>query len=584
MTHSSSGDSPRRRPNRVFRLLRASPLWRTVLAVASSVVSLLGCERPPPTFQALLDGEVEVAAAEREGLANLAQVLGVDPSELYVSDSSYDLTKDGRAGGAVISDGHVIQIHLSQEEPTEISDPGVFDPFLRLRRLEIDNPMPDLEGFGPLPELVKLYGLVHTARGFEALAGSPKLRRLSLEDSPIEDLEALPPLPALEGLNIRVTGSESPVGLRSLAGIGDFPSLDTLRLSRPEVEDLSPLARLPNLRRLYVSSGSLTSLSTLPVLEALEELSMVGGELRTLERMPSLPNLTSLSLRSNELRDLEGIPRLPKLEKLNVEGNPLESLEALAPEAAPGEGPSPRPEASDHPLLPALADLDISNTEVSDLSPIRHLPALERVDLQLTSVERLPVIGYTGADRVHYEIKGKKGYELYLDYYRRFFGGQGYAESLPSLTGSMDGVRGSLRSRKVGNRIEVSGTRTIEEVRGAVAMTVKDDMEFGETRPLNLSGEASVESGTLRIHTYVDVDFGMLAEMDTDYRPDREPGIRVGDPRDPGTYVTGYSYDEIRPGEPVSFGGEAVTRGTSWQIVLEAVDGPVKGVRLEFEP
>ena len=113
-----------------------------------------------------------------------------------------------------------------------------------------------------------------------ALAPLAELRRLSLQSQPLEDLEGIQHLGALERLELRGCGDLADVSaaftlqklralelsgcpLRSIEGVQNLTELEELDLSYTEVDDLRPLLELPALRRVRLSADMSAALDSL---------------------------------------------------------------------------------------------------------------------------------------------------------------------------------------------------------------------------------------------------------------------------------------------------------------------------------
>ena len=89
-----------------------------------------------------------------------------------------------------------------------------------------------------------------------------------------------------------------------------------------------------------------------------------------------LPALASLDLTGSQVTSLAGMPVLPALASLDLSGSQVTSL-------------------ADMPVLPALASLDLSCSQVTSLAGMPVLPALASLDLsysQVTSLAGMPVL------------------------------------------------------------------------------------------------------------------------------------------------------------------------------------------------
>ena len=98
--------------------------------------------------------------------------------------------------------------------------------------------------------------------------------------------------------------------------------------------DLTGLSRLPAildapLRRLSINLNRVTSLAGVEQFPGLESLGCHGNQVEDLEPVSSLGGLTSLFVIDNEIADLAPIAGLTRLEDLHLGGNRVETLDVL---------------------------------------------------------------------------------------------------------------------------------------------------------------------------------------------------------------------------------------------------------------
>ncbi len=155
-----------------------------------------------------------------------------------------------------------------------------------------------------------------------------------------------------------------------------------------DLDDLSPLRGLSALQRLEVRGIGVTDLSPVERLTALRELELWETNVSSLEPLRRLDKLTRLVVFGvgNETGpdqdppdglDLRAVAALPLLEELNLNESPVDDLSPL-------KG------------LSRLRALFLGATLVEDLSPLAALGDLERLDLHETNVTDLsPLVGLT---------------------------------------------------------------------------------------------------------------------------------------------------------------------------------------------
>ncbi|MBN8217248.1 MAG: leucine-rich repeat domain-containing protein [Spirochaetes bacterium] len=101
------------------------------------------------------------------------------------------------------------------------------------------------------------------------------------------------------------------MGIEDIAGIGLFPNLRLLDLSRNLLEDIDEIGELASLEELYLGENRVTDLLLLSACK----------------------RLRILDLSQNRVRDLSSLLELPELEYVNLTGNPVDPKQAAALEA-----------------------------------------------------------------------------------------------------------------------------------------------------------------------------------------------------------------------------------------------------------
>lgn len=106
--------------------------------------------------------------------------------------------------------------------------------------------------------------------------------------------------------------------VKSIEGIQNFTSLDTLFLFNLPVIDLSPATGLKNLQNLTVSEKSVTDLSCLSELKNLKSLSLWDTQIEDFSPLMSLANLLELNIETDRNIDTESLGDLKNLESLTI--------------------------------------------------------------------------------------------------------------------------------------------------------------------------------------------------------------------------------------------------------------------------
>ena len=120
---------------------------------------------------------------------------------------------------------------------------------------------------------------------------------------------------ALGGVDYRTDITELVIEnteLSSVYGLEKFDCLETVRLSRNRIENISA----------FQNTHSRTTLRT---------LDLGFNQIQDVTPLSALTALESLDLRSNQIGSVESLRRLHQLKKLNLSGNPLsaEQIEEL---------------------------------------------------------------------------------------------------------------------------------------------------------------------------------------------------------------------------------------------------------------
>ncbi|PRQ09486.1 leucine-rich repeat domain-containing protein [Enhygromyxa salina] len=203
----------------------------------------------------------------------------------------------------------------------------------------------------------------------EQLAELDQLEALEVEGGTARGIEALAELPHLRRLGLRRFDGD-------LAGLArGFTQLRSLELSaRANVtqlgpEALTPLAQLTDLRELVLSDGGWEQLEPLVDLRALERLDLRSTDVSNLEPLAAMTDMRELDLSGcTHLTNLEPIAALTKLERLEIGYTRVRQLRPLAG-------------------LRALQVVELAGTPVHDLSPLFELPKLRKVGVAACEID-----------------------------------------------------------------------------------------------------------------------------------------------------------------------------------------------------
>ena len=374
-----------------------APVTSLDFSNAKHLSSLEGMFIPPTVTSLNLRSSGIATLAGMEALRKLAKL---DLSRTSLSDL---------AGSPELP--ALTELSLSSTNLKSVSRMQIF-PALRVLDLSYNWGLNSLAGMPVQPELAIL-NLTRT--GLENLAGFPafpKLTELRLGSSSLTSLAGMPVLPSLITLILadmpKLSLSSMPVqpllatvklsGV-NISGMPDQPQLASLELSD---SNLAGMPRLSSLTKLKLSSLNLAGMLDLPALRELEledvplaglpalsklaaltisSDSYIGNVAISFSGMPVLPSLTSLRVGGGIFRrvnsaSLTGMPVQPKLASINFSHSMLKSLD-------------------DMPLLPALTELDLSDTPLSNLVGMPNLPKLATLDVsntELTTLEGMPLL------------------------------------------------------------------------------------------------------------------------------------------------------------------------------------------------
>ena len=250
-----------------------------------------------------------------------------------------------------------------------------------------------------------------------ALAQCRELKHLVLRDNAVADLQPLMNLPALEKLDL---SNNAVSDLRPLIGLG---SLRNLNASGNQISDTSAVGAMSGLTSLDLSGNPITDFSGLKKLNNLQRLSLkdTGVEDADLKIFEDMPSLTSLSLENNPgisdefmgflrsalpdcsishselvylvdfggavvrsdvteldmsslgISDLKGLERFTALETVRLDHNTLSDLYFFKHCAS----------------RESIRSVSLADNQITDLSPLVNLTALEDLDLSGNQIENL---------------------------------------------------------------------------------------------------------------------------------------------------------------------------------------------------
>lgn len=253
-------------------------------------------------------------------------------------------------------------------------DVGVFFDMPGLEELYFEQaPDIDITPIGCLSRLKVLNLCFSKVTDFSPIRHLHRLEELSLQEAPIKDLTFLSNLPSLTKLEIpscQITdlGPLTNLGtleelqlqwapIKDIRPLKNLTNLKKLILQETPVSDLSPLSTAVALRELNISRSSATDLSSLKNMKALEELNAASTGVHDLEPLSRLHSLKELTLSSTKVRDFKPLSGLSGLVELTADSVPAVGLDLAD--------------------MPSLKRIDITDSQVSDISCMSNLPELE---------------------------------------------------------------------------------------------------------------------------------------------------------------------------------------------------------------
>ena len=193
-----------------------------------------------------------------------------------------------------------------------------------------------------------------------------KLRTLTINENRAKGapslLTALPVLASVRSLEWTWRNDDERGAPEDLSRLGQlFPALERLTLANVEVASTDPIGALADLQELELSDVHSKRPSTLRFLAALPKLRVLA-----LREVPEYLG----GARSRPPHSLEILPELRKLERLDLSGTEISDLSQLV-------------------SLSELGELGLTDTAVTDLSPLAKLPKLAVVRLAQAAVTDL---------------------------------------------------------------------------------------------------------------------------------------------------------------------------------------------------
>jgi hypothetical protein len=163
----------------------------------------------------------------------------------------------------------------------------------------------------------------------------------------------------------------SALGIASLVGIQNLPSLWDLDLNKNEITDIGPLAGLSDLWFLNLNFNSLTDIAAVSGLEGLDNLSLEYNPITDIQPLSGLTGLTDLRLGATSVADYGPLGALTSLEYLGLSDNSITDVSSLSGLLSGHAG---------------LRYLGLSDNAITDIEPLGELTSVTNLGLSGNSL------------------------------------------------------------------------------------------------------------------------------------------------------------------------------------------------------
>lgn len=256
--------------------------------------------------------------------------------------------------------------------PSIVSDLSVIPLIQNLEYFKLDSYM--VSDLMPLKDALKLTTLdLSIDNGILVLNGNPVVSSLS-------DINPLAFLTNLKSLRLGSMGAIDKI--TDISALSSLVNLETLVLINLPMTDISPLSSLVNLKSLALTGAiEVTDLSPIENLSMLEELSISGNILLTNERtkftnidaLIGLPNLRMLNLSDTLITDFSPLSNLGSLESFRSRYNNISNISFVTD-------------------LKNLNYLEFSYNNIGDISPIANLTNLTGLNFTGNNISDISAI------------------------------------------------------------------------------------------------------------------------------------------------------------------------------------------------
>ncbi len=221
---------------------------------------------------------------------------------------------------------------------------------------------------------------------------------LNLSGKGIRDISVLQSCKNLRQLNL--SGNE----IADLSAIMNLPSLERLDISDNRISDLRPLIGMNTLRAVNASNNQITDTASAGAMAGLTELRLSNNPIADFSGLEKLQNLRILSLKETGLgpEDLSTLENLGSLRILELDDNPdltgeaVDSLQHILGGCVISHSQLVYSAEIGGLTVPGdVEELDLSESGIADLAPMTNLYNLVTLDLSGNGLSNIYIFQYT---------------------------------------------------------------------------------------------------------------------------------------------------------------------------------------------
>ena len=210
-------------------------------------------------------------------------------------------------------------------------------------------------------------------------ADMARLERLEADEAGIRNLTGLEAATRLERIEFRHNA------ISDLSPLAGLTRLNNIKLRGNRITDVSPLADLINVDWLGLEENSITDLSPLRGLIKLNGIGISGNPVSNVAPLASLTSLEGIAAWNTRISNFSALSKLPRLRWIEFGGDrsvsKIPSLKGLKTLRRLEISESNIADLSPLAELTQLQELTLVNNLISDVSPLRNLKNLEHLNL-----------------------------------------------------------------------------------------------------------------------------------------------------------------------------------------------------------